>query len=413
MGADVPFTDYVEVNPKRELKRGEQYPFVEMASLPEGGGNLRWLGSRVFDGQGSRFGVGDTLFARITPCTENGKTAIVRQLDGHQVGFGSTEFIVLAARSGRADPEFVYQIALAPRVRSRAISRMLGTSGRQRVPTWFFDEELTLPAFSLGEQRAIGRTLHAIDEAIEKTEAVIAATEELRKALLQELLSRGVPGWHTEWKTVPGVGTIPACWDVVRLGDCGDWHSGGTPSKSRPDYWIGDLPWVSPKDMKRRELCDAIDHVSEEGARAGSRVVQPSTIFVVVRGMILAHSFPVAITRVRCAFNQDIKALVCSAEIDAEFLLAVLEHRKGELLQLPTPSTHGTMRVITEELQSLVVPKPPIVEQQMVVRTLVSLDSRLAAEGRQLAALRGAKAVAADALLSGRVRVPVAGEVSA
>ena len=61
--------------------------------------------------------------------------------------------------------------------------------------------------------------LDSIDEAIERTEAVIAATERLRDALLHELLTRGVPGWHTEWKEVPGIGTIPADWEVVRLGD--------------------------------------------------------------------------------------------------------------------------------------------------------------------------------------------------
>ena len=71
----------------------------------------------------------------------------------------------------------------------------------------------------LAEQRAIAAVLDSIDEAIERTEAVIAATEQLRDSLLHELLTRGVPGWHTAWKDVPGLGTIPADWDVVRLGD--------------------------------------------------------------------------------------------------------------------------------------------------------------------------------------------------
>ena len=69
----------------------------------------------------------------------------------------------------------------------------------------------------LPEQRAIAAVLDSIDDAIQSTEAVIAATECLRNSLLHELLTRGVPGWHTEWKQVPGVGTMPACWEVVRL----------------------------------------------------------------------------------------------------------------------------------------------------------------------------------------------------
>lgn len=71
----------------------------------------------------------------------------------------------------------------------------------------------------LPEQRAIASVLDSIGEAITKTEAVIAATKQLQAALLQDLLTRGVPGRHTEWKRVPGIGTIPACWHVVRLGE--------------------------------------------------------------------------------------------------------------------------------------------------------------------------------------------------
>ena len=71
----------------------------------------------------------------------------------------------------------------------------------------------------LTEQRAIAAVLDSIDEAIERTEEVIAATERLRDSLLHRLLTRGVPGQHSEWKEAPGIGTIPACWDVVRLGD--------------------------------------------------------------------------------------------------------------------------------------------------------------------------------------------------
>ena len=78
----------------------------------------------------------------------------------------------------------------------------------------------------LPEQRAIATVLDSIDEAIERTEAVITSTERLRESLLHELLTRGVPGWHSEWKEVRGIGTIPADWEVVRLGDVSDVTSG-------------------------------------------------------------------------------------------------------------------------------------------------------------------------------------------
>ena len=80
-------------------------------------------------------------------------------------------------------------------------------------------QELPLSLPPLAEQRAIAAVLDGIDDAIEGAEAVIAATEQLRDSLLHQLLTRGVPGWHTEWKEAPGLGTIPAGWEVVCLGE--------------------------------------------------------------------------------------------------------------------------------------------------------------------------------------------------
>ena len=85
-----------------------------------------------------------------------------------------------------------------------------------------------LPVPPLPDQCAIAAVLDSIDEAIERTDAVIDATERLRDSMLHELLTRGVPGWHSEWKEVPGIGTIPACWDVVRLGELAEVASGQT-----------------------------------------------------------------------------------------------------------------------------------------------------------------------------------------
>ena len=262
-----------------------------------------------------------------------------------------------------------------------------------------------LPVPPLPEQLAIAAVLDSIDEAIERTEAVIAATERLRDALLHELLTRGVPGWHSEWKEVPGIGTIPACWDVVRLGDVGKWLSGGTPHKGRPDYWCGRIPWISPKDMKTRELRSATDSISEEGAKAGSRIVPASSILLVVRGMILAHSFPMSITRISCAFNQDIKALVCNSEFNPEYVLAALNWRRPHLITLPSPSTHGTMRVATEDLHSVGLPKPPIQEQYAIARVVDNLLTCESDDRQVLECLTSMKASVSDALLTGRVRV--------
>ena len=94
---------------------------------------------------------------------------------------------------------------------------------------------LNLPVLlpPLPEQRSIAAMLDSIDDAIERTDAVIAATEQLRDSLLHELLTRGVPGWHSEWKNVPGLGAMPADWEVVRLGEVSETITSGSRAWSR------------------------------------------------------------------------------------------------------------------------------------------------------------------------------------
>ena len=312
------------------------------------------------------------------------------------VAIDTTYFVVPI--DGKIDLRWAYY--LLTREDLSRLNRATGIPGLNR------DDVYTLTRLlpPLKEQRAIAAVLDSIDDAIERTDAVTAATEQLRDSLLHELLTRGVPGWHTAWQEVPGLGTMPADWEVVRLGEAGKWVSGGTPSKARPDFWSGPVPWISPKDMKVRELNGATDHISEEGAIAGSRIVPPKTILAVVRGMILAHSFPVAITSLHCAFNQDIRALMCGPNLNPEYVLAALEWRRPLLLNLPTPSTHGTMRVISEDLENVSVPVPGLEEQAVISKMISSLVSQESKSGEVLETLKILKESTSNALLTGRIR---------
>jgi type I restriction enzyme S subunit len=109
-------------------------------------------------------------------------------------------------------------------------------------------------------------------------------------------------------------------WQQRQLGACLTLKSGGTPSKACNDYWGGDIPWVSCKDMKVDRIHDAEDHLTALGVENGTRLVPANTILFVVRGMILARDFPVAMTKRTVAFNQDLKAAEPADFIDTEFL---------------------------------------------------------------------------------------------
>ena len=128
----LPLDEAVEVNPPRRLAKGVPAPYLDMGQMPTDGHAPRsWVEREA--GSGARFMNGDTLVARITPCLENGKTAYVDFLGEAQVGWGSTEYIVLRPKPPIPNL-YAYLLARTPEFRAFAIQKMTGSSGRQRVP---------------------------------------------------------------------------------------------------------------------------------------------------------------------------------------------------------------------------------------------------------------------------------------
>lgn len=166
-------------------------------------------------------------------------------------------------------------------------------------------------------------------------------------------------------------------WTNIMLGEAGHWFSGGTPSKANASMWEGLVPWVSPKDMKRARIGDAVDHVAEVAIGSGTQAVPPHTLLMVVRGMILAHSFPVALTTRRVTFNQDIKALIPRSDISPEFLLYWLQSKTASVLKLTDVANHGTKRLPTELLFGMQLPVPPLPEQLKIAAILSSIDDTI------------------------------------
>ena len=181
--------EVIEINPSRTLRKGEVAPYLDMANMPTEGHVPDAVVDRPF-GSGMRFVNGDTLLARITPCLENGKTAYVDFLEEGQVGWGSTEYIILHPKPPLPD-EFAYCLARSPYFRDFAIQSMTGSSGRQRVPAEAFAHyAMPLPAKRIVE--SFGRIvrhllIRARDSASDSSSFII-----LRDILLPKLLSGGL-----------------------------------------------------------------------------------------------------------------------------------------------------------------------------------------------------------------------------
>lgn len=177
------FSDFTTINPTVSLKGTDEYSFVEMKDLQDGNKVCSPSAKRKTS-SGARFQERDTLFARITPCLENGKICQVRNLE-NGVGFGSTEFLVFRGKEDVSDNEFVFYLSRWNEVRDFAESNFEGTSGRQRVPKNCFENlKLDLPA--LPEQTAIANILSSLDDKIDLLHRQNKTLEQLAETLFRQ-----------------------------------------------------------------------------------------------------------------------------------------------------------------------------------------------------------------------------------
>lgn len=175
---------YIDINPKELLAKGALAKKISMDKLQPFCRDVPEYEIAKFSG-GTRFRNGDTIMARITPCLENGKTAMVNILEPGEVGFGSTEFIVFRAKEGYTDPNFVYYLVKSSFVRDPAIKSMVGSSGRQRVQTDVV-QNLIVPFPSLLEQRKIASILKSLDDKIALNTAINDNLEQQAQALFRK-----------------------------------------------------------------------------------------------------------------------------------------------------------------------------------------------------------------------------------
>ena len=399
----VPFSEAVEVNPRRPVARGTLAPFVGMAALPAETWEVHPCRVRQVGSGGSRFTNGDTLFARITPCTENGKTGLVGGLSPEVVATGSTEFIVLSPRPSITLPRFVYYLAKNPAFRSFAISRMRGTSGRQRVPANVFDDfEVGVPP--LPEQRKIAAILSSVDDAIEKTLAVIDQVQVVKRGLMQELLTRGLPGRHTRFKQTE-IGEMPAEWRTSCIGDI-----------ARCDYGTSDALQHSGQGipiLRMGNLRDGRVSLDDVKYLAGDRVSESLLLF---RGDVLFNRTNSADLvgkvaafdhQARVSFASYLLRLRVKPNVGTGFWLSYLLNTGTLQKRLRAAATVGVSQVNInrKSLLATVIPVPPVEEQSAMVSILDSVCRKVEAEQDVAAQLAQVKSALMSVLLTGELRV--------
>ena len=179
---------FCTINPSYKYKKKEVYDFVPMDAVRERFGGLDYIEKQIIDnGSYTRFKTGDILFAKITPCSENGKVAYIEHIES-EIGFASTEFIVFHPTE-QVDGRFVYMMLVSENVHRLAISLMEGTTGRQRIPWKIFQNRIFVAMPNKKEQAEIVQLLISFDKQIIDKQINITILDQLKKSLMQNLLT--------------------------------------------------------------------------------------------------------------------------------------------------------------------------------------------------------------------------------
>lgn len=200
------------------------------------------------------------------------------------------------------------------------------------------------------------------------SEQVLDTTEAKRHAVYSAYRPSGI-----DW-----VGEIPDHWHAKRLKYLATFRSGFTPNTENLDYWDGDIPWVSPKDMKRRLLVETQDNVTQLAVEdVFGSLVEAGSVLVVVRSGILRHSLPVAIASRDLAINQDIRALRPLGEIEADYLAWLIEGNQRQLLDAWVKPGTTVESVESDYMLNEQIPLPPVNEQQAIAAFLDERTRRI------------------------------------
>ena len=369
-------------------------PYVGLEHVGEGTLSLASSGvATEVTSTKSRFTSNDVLFGKLRPYLR--KVARAR-FDG----ICSTDIWVVRPAEG-VDAGYLFHVMASQKFVDAATRGSEGT--KMPRAKWDLVSRIRLSLPPLKEQRYITAILDCIDDALEHTGEVIAAIEQLKDSLLHELLTRGVPGWHTEWKEVRGLGTVPASWDVVQLGDVADVVMGQSPPGKTVSGWSGGncggggLPFIQGN--------------AEFGAKYPSPVKWCSQPLKVARcgDILISLRAPVGETsRVdrTLGIGRGLAAIHFTGVAEA-FGWHALNQAKRAFDRIAQGSTFEAIG--SNELRSLPILLPPLAEYRAIAATLDSIDVSLERAREERAALQSLKESTVDALLTGSLRIALNG----
>ena len=348
---------------------------------------------------------GDVLFGKLRPYLAK---CVVADTDG----VCSSEFLVLSPSD-----EVVPAYLNATMLMQEFIDAVDASTYGAKMPRadWGFIGQQRLPLPPPDEQQAIADYLDTetarIDTLVQEKEELIGLLREWRQSVIAEVVTKGLNKTVAMKPSgVPWLGEVPSHWSVEKLKFFVGFAGGGTPSKDNPAYWEGNIPWVSPKDMKRPRIFETEDYITEVGQmNSPCTLIPPLSVLTVVRSGILQHSIPVALNMVPVTLNQDMKALLPSERANSRFLAYEISGCQKELREAWVKQGATVESIEHQRMADSELALPPLQEQQAIADYLddetAKIDALITHTQEEIALLKELRAATiADAVL-GRVDV--------
>ncbi|MFH9573055.1 restriction endonuclease subunit S [Streptomyces sp. NPDC017454] len=336
----------------------------------------------------TRFQENDVLFAKITPCMENGKIAKAQGLAGGRA-LGSTEFHVLRSR-GAVLPEYLMHFLLQQHVRRAAERHMTGAVGQRRVPRPYL-AELEVPVPPLAEQHRIVAKLNDQFAHIEAGERSLGAADGKREQLLRSVLHDALRGNHASGNPsggdardlVPdsvtlgeGPWSIPSEWRWTTVGKLFKVSVGATPARGNSAYWDGDIPWVSSGEVSFGRISSTRESITADSiVNPDARIHSPGTVMVAMIGEGRTRG-QAAILDIAAAHNQNCASIrVSETGILPEFVYYFFMARYEETRR---EASGGNQPALNKgKIENLKIPIPPLGVQRDIVARVQELEEDL------------------------------------
>lgn len=399
-----------EVNPSRTKPKSDEdkVSFLAMGDVSENGHVISTQTRNYHEvAKGfTSFIDGDVLVAKITPCFENGKGALISDLLGG-LGFGSTEFHVIRAFPGLAVPALLYFHTRADVFRRLGEKNMVGSAGQKRVPTEFLRQyPLALPP--MAEQKKIAAVLMAVDDKLDIITRQIEVTQKLRQGLMQTLFSRGVGTPCSNGRWVPHtdfmeseVGEIPAGWKVKTINDVFD-------VVERPIKMRDDQTYRRVTVKRRHGGIELRDETKGENIKVKNQFLLEAGDFLISERQIVHGACGIVPPHLEGALvSNEYLVLKACAGFDAvyfSYLVQLLKYAKLFFLCSQGVDIEKFLFKPKDWLKKR-IPVPPLLEQQRIAQLLSSTEVKTGALQKKYSEYQNIKRGLMQKLLTGEWRV--------